>query len=141
MSSTRCNYVINVKPYWGCCVWIMIIFVLVAKIDTYKVGKAPQYTFSVWKCMIIMMIFSHFRLCHIRCFGINMTPIWNDCIFYVSYMWCAFSPDLLLWSFFIWYLSFFQIPITLGKQLWMYTFSRNPTFTTTNDLILCWYLL
>ena len=47
MSSTMCNDLINVKPYWGCCLWILIICFLVSKIDTWTFVIALQYTFLV----------------------------------------------------------------------------------------------
>ena len=92
MSSTTCNGVINVKSYWGCCAWIMIICFLVRKIDTRTVVTAPQYTFPVWKCMIILRVCAYCSLCHIRCFGIHMTPMWHHSIFicFISVM-CFFT--------------------------------------------------
>ena len=105
-SSTTSNDVIHVKPYWGCCLWILIICFLVRNIDTWTVGTAPQYTFPVWNFMIRLRICAHCSLFRIRCFGINMTSMWHQCILYVSYMWCDFSPDLLLWECWLWYLKF-----------------------------------
>ena len=104
MSSTTFNDVINLKPNWGCCFFMFFICFLIRNIDTWAFSTAPQYTFPVWKCMIRMRISAYSWIWHIRCFGINMTPMWHHCILYVSYMWCDFSPYLLLWAF--WVLSF-----------------------------------
>ena len=90
MSSTTCNDVINVKPNWGCCFFLSFICFLDKKIYTWTVIKAPQYTFPVWKYIIRLWICEYCSICHIKCFGINMTPMWNYCILYVSYMWWDF---------------------------------------------------
>ena len=94
----------------GVVCWILIIYYLVRKIDTWTVKTTQQYTFPVWKCMIRLRIYAHCIFFHIRCFGINITSMWHNSIFMCSYMWCAFSPDLLLWAFWLWPLSFFKYP-------------------------------
>ena len=81
MISTISNDVINVKPYWGCCFWILVIYLLVRKIDTWTLSTESQCTFPVWKCMIRLRICAYFSLFHIISFGINMTPMWHHCIF------------------------------------------------------------
>ena len=97
MSSTMSNDVINVKPYWGCCFWILIIFLLVRNIDTWKFGTALQYTFPVWKCTIRLRICAHYSRFHIRCFGRNMTPMWHHCIFIclIYVVWFFTRPSAL----------------------------------------------
>ena len=65
----------------GFCFVMFFSYFLVRNIDTWTVGTAPQYLFLVWKCMIRLRICAHCSLCSIRCFGINMTPMWHDCIF------------------------------------------------------------
>ena len=114
MSSTTSNDVINMKLYWGCSFRILIICFLVMKINTWTFGTAPQYTFPVWKCMIRLRICAHCSLCHIRCFGINMTPMWHHyvliCFLYV--MWFLTRPFVL--SILDLTFDFFQIRITLG---------------------------
>ena len=108
------NDVINVKPNWWCCLWIMVICFLFSNIDTWTFSTLPQYTFTVWKFMIRIRISAHRRICHIRCFGINMTPMWHHCIFiYLIYvMWFITWPYSLRMMAFIF--QFFQIPITPG---------------------------
>ena len=81
MTSTTFNDVINVKPNRGCSFFMFFSCLLVRNIDTWTVITASQYTFPVWKCMFRMRISAHFRIVHIRCFGINMTPMWHHCIF------------------------------------------------------------
>ena len=108
MRSTTSNDEINVKPYWGCCFWMLIICLLVRKIEIWKFGIEPQCTFPVWKCIIRLWICAQSSLCHIRCFGINITPIWHQWMLYVSYMWYYFSPELLIWEFWLLSLSFFR---------------------------------
>ena len=81
MSGTISNDVINVKPNWGCCFFMFLICFLVRNIDTWTVSTTPQYTFTVLKCMIRLRICAHCSFCHIRCFGINMMPMWHDSIF------------------------------------------------------------
>ena len=71
---------INVKYNWGCCFWILIIYLFVRKIDTWTFGTTTQHTFTVCQCMLILRICTHYRLCHIRQFGINMTSMWNHYI-------------------------------------------------------------
>ena len=73
--------VINVKPIRGCSFFIIFSCFLVRNIDKRTVITAPQYTFPVWKCMIRMSISAHCFICYIRCFGINMMPMWYHCIF------------------------------------------------------------
>ena len=51
MNITTRNDVINVKPYLGCCVWILMIFILIRKIDKWAVSTVSQYTFPVWQFM------------------------------------------------------------------------------------------
>ena len=99
ISSTTSNDVINVKPNWGCCFWILIIYLLVRKIDTRTFVTAPQYTFPLWKCIIRLKICAHINLFHTRCFGINMTSMWNHCIFICFiYVMCFFTrtSDLII---------------------------------------------
>ena len=62
---------------------------MVRRIDIWTLSIAPQYTFPLWKCMIRLRICAHFSLCNIRCFGINMTPMWHKCIFicFIYVMW------------------------------------------------------
>ena len=87
MSSTTSNDVINMKPNCGCFFFMFFSCFLVRKINTRTVGTALQYTFPVWKCIIVMRISSHCCICHIRCFGINMMPMCHHCIFiYSMYM-------------------------------------------------------
>ena len=95
--STKCNAMINVKPNWGCCFFILFICFLVRKIDTLAFGTAPQYTFLVWTCMIRMRICAHFSLFHIRWFGRNMIPMWHHCIFicFIYVMWVFTRPSAL----------------------------------------------
>ena len=108
MSSTTSNGVINVKPNWECCFFMFFICFLVRKINTWTVGIAPEYTFPVWKCIIRMRICAHCRICHIRFFGINITPIWNHCIFvcFIYVMWFLTRPSALRILAFI--LDFFK---------------------------------
>ena len=54
---------------------------LVRNIYTFIVSTTLQYTFPVWQCMIRLRICAHCSLCHIRCFGINMTSMCHPCIF------------------------------------------------------------
>ena len=108
MGSTLSNDVINVKPNRGCCFLMIFIFFLVRNIDTWKVGTTPQYTFSVWKCMIRLRVCAHCSICHIRCFGINMTPIRNHCIFICFiYVMCFLTRSSAL-SIFAFILQFFK---------------------------------
>ena len=100
---------IDMTPMWHhCkrCVWILVTCFLVSKIDTWRIVKAPQYKFTVWKCMNVLRICAHCSIIHIICFGINMTSMWHDCIYiyFIYVMW--FSPDLLLWLYWLWYFSF-----------------------------------
>ena len=53
-------------------------------------------------------------------------------------MWFFARPSTLSILDFIF--KFFQIPITPGYKWWLYTFSRNATFTTTHDLVSWRYL-
>ena len=137
MSSTTSNDVINVKPNLGCCFFMFFSCFLVRSIDTWKVSTSTQYTFPVCKCMIRLRICAHCILCHIRCFGINITSMWNHCIFicFIYFMWFFNRPSTLGILAFIF--DFFQIPITPGYQWWMYTFSINATLPTTHDLVTC----
>ena len=100
--------VINMKPNWGYCVWIMIICFLVRNIYTCTFITTPRYTFTLWQCMIRLRICAHGSLCHIRWFGINMMSMWHPVFLYVSWMWCGFSPDLLIWEFCIWSFAVFK---------------------------------
>ena len=59
----------------------VFIYFLVSNIYIWTFSTAPKCTFPVWKCMIRLRICAHCRLFHIRCFGINMTPMWHHCIF------------------------------------------------------------
>ena len=81
MRSTTSNDVVDVKPNWGCFFDMFYSCFLVRNIDTRTVSTAPQYTFPVWQCMLRMRICAHCSIFHIWCFGINMTPMWNQCIF------------------------------------------------------------
>ena len=81
MNGTTSNDVINVKPNCGCFLVMFFSYFLVRNIDTWKVSTAPQYTFPVWKCMLILRICAHCSIFHIWCFGINMTSMWHHCIF------------------------------------------------------------
>ena len=81
MNRTTSNYVINVKPNWGCCFFVFFSCFLVRNIDTRTVNTSLQYTFPVWKGMLRLMICAHCSICHIWCFGINMTSVWHHCIF------------------------------------------------------------
>ena len=102
MISTTCNDVINVKSYWWCCFWILIICFLVKNIYTWKVFTATKYKFPVWKWMIRLRIFAHCSLFHIRLFGINMTPMWHHYIFicFINVMWLFTRPsDLSIFDF------------------------------------------
>ena len=109
-------------------------------IDAWKVRTTPQYTFTVWKWMIRLKICTYCSLWHIRLFGIYMTPMWHYCILicFIYVMWFFNRPSALIIIAFIF--EFFQIPITPGYQWWMYTVSRNATFTTTHDLVTCEHL-
>ena len=106
MSSTIRNDVINVKPYWVSCVWILIICFLVRNIDTWAISTASQYKFPVWQCMIIMRIWTYCSLFNIRLFGINMTSIQSHCIFVCFLYVIFFSTDLIFWAFLFLSLSF-----------------------------------
>ena len=89
MSSITSNDVINVKPNWGCCFFMFFSYLFFGEFNTSKVGTASQYTFPVWKCIIRMRISAHGWICHIRCFRINMTPMWHHCNFICCiYMMC-----------------------------------------------------
>ena len=81
MGSTTSNYEINMKPNRGCYFFVFFICFFVRNIDPWTVGTTLQYKIPVWKCMMRLRICAHCRICHIRCFGINMTPMWNHCIF------------------------------------------------------------
>ena len=97
MSSTTSNDVINVKHNWGCFLLMIFICLLVRKIYIWTFSTTPQYTFLVWKCMIIMRICEHCSLFHIIYFGINMTPMWQDCIFICFiYVMCIFIRPYVL---------------------------------------------
>ena len=108
MSSTTYNDVINVKPNWGWCVWILMICLFVRKIYTWKVSTRPQYTFSVWKCMIRLRICAHCSLYHIRWFDINMTSMWHDFIFICFIYVMLFFTRPSAWAFWLWYVSFLK---------------------------------
>ena len=70
----------------------VFICFLIRKIDTSTVRTTPQYTFPVWKCIIRLGIFAHCSLFLIRCFGINMTPMWHHIIFICFiYVICFFT--------------------------------------------------
>ena len=141
MISTMFNDLINLKPNWGCCVWILMIYFLVLKIDTWTVVTAPQYIFPFWKCMIRLRICAQRSSCHIRCFGINMTSMWHDCIyiFFIYVMWFFTIPSIL--SLLALIFELLQVSITPVNQLRMYNFSRNITFTNTHDLVLYCHLI
>ena len=79
--STTHNDVINMKPNWGCCVWIIIIYFFLINIYTEKFRTAQYYTFPVWQCIIRLSICTHFILFCIICFGVKMTSMWHHCIF------------------------------------------------------------
>ena len=98
MISTTHNDVINVKPYWECFVWITLICLLVMNIDTYPFITTNYYTFLVWQCIIRLSICTHFILFHIRCFGINVTSIWHNCvsICFKYAIWFFTRPSVLI---------------------------------------------
>ena len=108
MNSTTSNDVINVKLNWGCFLFMFFSYFLVRNIDTRTVSIASQYTFPVWKCMLRMRICAHCSICHIWCFGINMTSIWNHCIFICCiYVMCFLTRPSAL-SIWLWSLIFFK---------------------------------
>ena len=88
---------INVKTNWRNFVGILIICLLIRKINTYIFGRKTQYTFTVWQCIIWMWICKYCCFCHIICFGINMTPMWHDCIFIclIYVIWFFVRPFVL----------------------------------------------
>ena len=97
MGSTTFNDVIDVKYNWGRCFFVSFIFLLVRKIYMWTLSTIPQYTFPVWKCMIRLRICAHCIICHIRCSGINMTPIWHDRIFICFiYVMCFLNRPYIL---------------------------------------------
>ena len=81
MCYTTQNLMTNVIFNSRTCAGIFIICFLVRKINTWTFGTTLQYIFRVWQCMIWLWICTHCCLCHIRCFGINIMTMWNDCIF------------------------------------------------------------
>ena len=101
VSTTTSNDVINVKPNLGCCLFVFFICFLVRKIDIWTFG-------TKWKCMIRLRICAHCSLYHIRCFGINMTPMWHHCIFicFIYVIWFFTRPSTLSILAFIF--DFFQ---------------------------------
>ena len=88
---------INVKTNWRNFFGILIICLLIRKINTYIFGRTTQYTFTVWQCIIWLWICKYCCFCHIICFGINMTPMWHDCIFicFIYVIWFFVRPFVL----------------------------------------------
>ena len=108
MNSTTSNDVINLKHNWGHCFFVFFNYFLVRNIDTWTVITAQQYTFTVWKWMIRMWISAHCCICNIRCFGINMTPMWHHCIFTCCiYTMCFLTRPFAL-NIFVLILEFFK---------------------------------
>ena len=60
--------------------------------------------------------------------------------FYMLYICYVLSHQTFCFENFGFYPWVFQIPITPGQQWWMYTFSRNATFTTKHNLVSCGHL-
>ena len=94
MGNTTTNDEIIMKPNWGCCFFMFFICFLVMNIGTWTFVTTLQYTFPVWKCMIRMRIFGSCSLCHIWCFGVNMTPC-SITVFYIFYIYYVLSH----WTF------------------------------------------
>ena len=55
--------------------------------------------------------------------------------FYIFHICDVLYHQTFCFEHFGFYSSVFSIPITLGYQWWIYTFSRIATFTTTHDLV------
>ena len=91
--------------------------------------------FPVCQCMLRLKICAHCSICHIWCFGINMTSMWHHCNFIccIYVMWFLVRPSDL--SILALILEFFQIPITPGYQWWMYAFSRNTTLIQPDGIM------
>ena len=91
---------------------MLLICFIDRKINIWTDGTTTQYTFPVWECMIRMRISTHCSIFHIRCFGINMTPMWHHCIFIMLiYVVCFLArPSALSILDFI--LQFLKTPIT-----------------------------
>ena len=87
--------------------------------------------------MIWLWICTHFWLFHLRCFVINMTPMWHHCIFicFIYAIWFFTRPSVLRILALIF--EFLKIPITSWFKLGMYTFCIYKTFTTTQNLVSC----
>ena len=141
-NATMCTYPKSEHslPHWKCVLRCCNDCPCIRNIDTRTVSTALQYTFPVWKCMLRLRICAHCSICHIWCFGINMTSMWHHCIFICCiYVMCFLTRSSALRILAL-ILEFFQIPITPGYQWWMYTFSINATFTTTHNLVTCGHL-